>query len=121
MKDKKPVEEAFSIVHSKIAEDLGFAIIAYVYPYRVEYQIFKNSDLDLPEGSWAPYEFEVDLPQEDLYLHGSVKWDGCSNWHFDEQDRVMLHGCDRKDLLNIGEVMALCWDWTPDLCKNWNP
>ena len=49
------------------------------------------------------------------YLHGWVKWDGCSNWHFDEQDRLYLHGCDRHDTTRWGEAMGRCWDWAQDL------
>jgi hypothetical protein len=61
------------------------------------------------------------LAQAEIYLHGSVKWDGCSNWHFDEQDRNMLHGCSRRGVQRLGDVMALCWDWSAELCQRWCP
>ena len=60
------------------------------------------------------------MEDADVYLHGSVKWDGCSNWYFDQQDRVMLHGCSRADLVNIGEVMAKCWDYARCNLESWD-
>jgi hypothetical protein len=56
------------------------------------------------------------------YLHGSVKWDGCSNWHFDEQNRCMLHGCSRADVQRFGDVLGRCWDWAGKLMGGkWMP
>lgn len=53
------------------------------------------------------------------FLHGFVKWDGCSNWSFDQQDEgMMLHGCCRNDLTRIGEVMGRCWDITKDMLSS---
>lgn len=31
------------------------------------------------------------------YAHGSIKWDGCINMAFDEQNDCMLHFCGTKD------------------------
>jgi hypothetical protein len=81
---------------------LGFTVVAKAYHHEVLYEIY---DIYEPD---------------DRYLHGNVKWDGCSNWHFDAQDFVMLHGCCREDLQRIGDIMALCWDFTAILCPEWN-
>lgn len=45
-----------------------------------------------------------------VYAHGTVKWDRCSNWHFDEQDECMLHFCDREGMAAVGEMLARCHD-----------
>lgn len=63
--------------------------------------------------SW-PDDVE-NLDDAELYLHGFVIWDGCSNWNIDAQDGIMLHECDRSGLVAIGEVMARCWDWGKEL------
>lgn len=44
------------------------------------------------------------------YLHGFIRWDGCSNWHFDEQDRVMLHFCGRSMLADVGILLTRMYD-----------
>ena len=54
------------------------------------------------------------------YLHGHIKWDGCSNWCFDDQDERMLHFCDLKDMQAISKVMERCWAWASELCPNFD-
>jgi len=56
-----------------------------------------------------------DLARARRYLHGSVKWDGCSNLHLDEQDEAMLHFCGRKEARNIGELLARIYDLAHDV------
>lgn len=112
--------------HTRHENDLGFTIIATVYSHWVEFILYEIKGWD---SSGAPHWNRKDadtwdpvdsLEESEPYLHGDVKWDGCSNWHFDEQDRVMLHGCGRHDLTKIGEVMGFCWDWTAELCPYWS-
>ena len=55
------------------------------------------------------------LDEAEVYLTGQVKLDGCSDWHFDEQDRLMLHGCSRDDIERFGKIMAACWDWATEI------
>jgi len=111
------------------SQELGFTIVAVPHSHHVEFTVYdveawqegeKSGVFDMPlwhKAGTGSYPAPVDtLDEAEPYLHGSVKWDGCSNWHFDEQDRAMLHGCCRKDVLRFGEVMALCWDWAADLC-----
>lgn len=51
-----------------------------------------------------------DATDAQVFASGSIKWDGCSNFRFDEQDRCMLHGCDREYLVNVGQVLARVHD-----------
>ena len=123
-----PVEP--SVRHSR---ELGFTVVAVPHSHHVEFKVYEIEGwrkgqtpgvFDVPlwhrDGA-STYPDTVDtLEEASLYLHGSVKWDGCSNWYFDEQDSVMLHGCCRRDVLRLGEVMAMCWDWAADICPFWN-
>lgn len=103
-------------------KDIGFTAIATAQPGYVNYVVYEIEG-ELPNGT--PLYHKADshchpdpvelLEESEPYLNGSVKWDGCSNWHIDEQDRIMIHGCCRSDLLKIGEVMARCFDWTKEL------
>ena len=45
-----------------------------------------------------------------VFMHGSVKSDGCSNWYIDEQDGAYLHFCSREEMLRISLIMAACFD-----------
>jgi hypothetical protein len=108
--------------------DLFFTVVATVNEYDVAFVGYQIEGLVLPEETpeWhkkggATWPDGTDnLDDAEVYFHGFVKWDGCSNWHIDEQDRVMLHGCSREDLTNLGEVLARCWDMTAELLPNWD-
>ena len=116
--------------HDKV---LGFTVVATPHDFHVDFVIYDiegwvegdaKGVFDAPSwhkaGSGTHPDWVSTLAEAEPYLHGTVKWDGCSNWYFDEQDRVMLHGCSREDVLRFGEVMALCWDWTAELCPRWS-
>ena len=60
------------------------------------------------------------IEDAEVYAHGTVKWDGCSNWQIDEAERICLHGCSREDLLALGEAMARCWDWAGEVLDTWD-
>jgi hypothetical protein len=60
------------------------------------------------------------IEEAQIFAHGSVKWDGCSNWHFDITDDCMLHGCDRETLLNVGRILEACWIMTREFCAHWS-
>ena len=117
------------IKHSK---ELGFTIVAIPDDYVVRFFVYEvngwydggSGDYDAPmyqkKGAANCSDWVDTIEESEPYLHGEVKWDGCSNWHFDEQERCMLHGCTREDLENIGKVMAMCWDMTAEICPNWS-
>lgn len=116
-----------SQIHVRHSRELRFTIVATPHQYRVEYAVYDIEgwgDADKPlwhrAGSDTWPDIVETIEESELYLHGEVKWDGCSNWHFDAQESVMLHGCSRGDLLRHGEIMAMCWDWTAELCPSWD-
>lgn len=122
-------------------KEIGFTVVAVAYRYHVEYTVYEIAGLEMHEapdvagvdarrplftplwprkGSTSSSDTVDSLSDAAVFLHGQVKWDGCSNWHFDEQDRVMLHGCTRTDLSNIGRVLEWCWDQTAIWCPRWD-
>lgn len=100
-----------SLVHFK---DIAYAAVVRLeeeYRLAVYFDIYEIAG-ETSDGVMLYGENAVDHVEDaEIYLSGSVKWDGCSNWNFDEQDRgTMLHACSRRHLTNMGEVMARCWD-----------
>lgn len=59
-------------------------------------------------------EGDYEVNRSDVYLHGSVKWDGCSNWHFDAQDGCMLHFCSVDEAALTGELMKTAYHITSE-------
>ena len=110
--------------HIRHEIELGFTIVADPKEHHVDYTIYDMAAFE-PVLTWPriggsdSFDMTDSLEDAEVYLHGFVKWDGCSNWHFDEQDRVMLHGCSKSDVQRFGDVMALCWEWTAELCPAW--
>jgi hypothetical protein len=105
--------------------ELGFTVLAVAYEYRVEFKAYEVAT----EGGdpWWPRKSAMSsmdltsvLAEAQVYVHGWVKWDGCSDWYFDAQDDVMLHGCTRHDLKRIGDLLTWCWDQTAKLCPKWD-
>ena len=99
--------------------DIGYsAIIRASTSGVVSFSVFKHFGHNDPiqftkcDGNHA---IGVPLEAADVFLHGSVRFDECSNWHFDEQERVMLHGCSRQDIMAWSEAMARCWDWAVEI------
>jgi hypothetical protein len=114
--------------HVRHFNALNFTVVAAASENRVAFTIYdiegwregaNTGVCDVPlyhEVGASSHTCPVEcIEDSEPYLHGEVKWDGCSNWHFDEQDRVMLHGCSRADIQRIGDLMGACWDWAAEL------
>ncbi len=114
--------ENATMINIKVFEDIGFVAIATkIELYRVEFEIYRIRGVDadgeiLYISDCHPVS---NISAAEIYLDGSVKWDGCSDWHIQESERCCVHGCSRGDLTAVGEVMARCWDWTAILCERW--
>lgn len=100
-------------------EELGFTVIATPLGHYVEYKVFQIQGISIDPSTYYYNDSEDNqtesIEQAEVFAHGYVKWDGCSNWRFDEQDRVMIHGCCKEHLINLGLILAACWDWTAEL------
>ena len=119
------VVRPFLMEITETVPELGFTVVAVSYSHHVEFTVYDV--VSMGDEPWWPRKSAMSsmditnvLAEAKVYLHGSVKWDGCSNWHFDEQDRVMLHCCTRDDLLRLGNVLAWCWDKTAMMCPSWD-
>lgn len=66
-------------------------------------------------GATNSMDLVESINEAELFLSGSVKWDGCSNLRFDEQDHVMLHFCSKKDAVAIGTLLGRVYDIAHDI------
>ena len=53
--------------------------------------------------------FLITNASNDEALHGSIKWDGCSNWS--QGGHHYFHLCGIKDLANLTECLGFCYDF----------
>jgi len=95
----------------------GFTVLAEKRQYISEFRIYEVAGEE-PDGtllynrkgySSLPDPVKT-LAEAEVFAFGSIKWDGCSNWQFDDGGS-MLHFCSRDQLLNVGKILAACWDW----------
>jgi hypothetical protein len=108
-------------------DDIKFTAMAEIQEgwLYVEFQVYEIKGRDADGTRFFALRDSISdegvasLVEAEPYLSGSVKWDGCSNWRFDEQDRGWMHACTRADLVNMGEVMARCRDFAATLMPSW--
>ena len=86
--------------------NIPFTVVATPYDSYCEFNVYEIIAREpkllwnLPSGhSPDPTEH---LAEAQKFLHGYVKWDGCSNWHFDIQDDCMIHFCSSEQAEDIG-------------------
>lgn len=94
-------------------DDLGFSVIFEPNEYYTDFKVYKITAWSM-NNSTRYYENKnkqrTHIENADVFMSGHIKWDGCSNIKFDEQDRCMLHFCGKKDAMKIGELMERLYD-----------
>lgn len=115
------------LISLRLYENLQFLVSARIDDAVVYFEIFNvfgtNSDgqpLFESKHTDVSIDHVSDFTQATIFLSGSIKWDGCSNWKFDEQDHVLIHGCSKEDLTRIGTIMGECWDWASKILPSWS-
>ena len=107
-------------------KELAFTVVATPNEYYVDYKIYDHEGGD-DKGNYLFHKKGADdypnpvesMNDADIFIHGTVKWDGCSNWYFDEQDNCMLHGCSKEYIVRFGLILGECWELTKKLCPMW--
>lgn len=61
-------------------------------------------------GAGCSSDITEDVADAQVFLRGSIKWDGCCNIRFDEQDEHMLHFCGRGDAARVGKLIDRLYD-----------
>ena len=64
----------------------------------------------LRRGATTSGDVVDDLAQAGRWLHGEIKWDGCSNFHIDAQDDCALHFHSRSDAVAVGALLGALYD-----------
>lgn len=83
------------MMHFEVIECAGEVIEPYSAQLYVKYDGIGNDTENAVEA--------------DLLWHGTIKWDGCSNWDFHTTE-CMAHFCGMKDAVSIGALMARMYE-----------
>jgi len=104
-------------------KELNFTVVAKIHDLYVDYNIYEINgwlEDDLPayvkDGASSNLDYVEDTEYATVFIEGHVKWDGCSNWMFQEcLDNTYIHGCSKSDITRIGLILGECYDWTKEL------
>lgn len=50
----------------------------------------------------------------EVYLHGTIRWDGCSDWSFYPADNCMIHLCGPGDADELHWLLKTCYSLVAD-------
>lgn len=96
-------------------KDIGFTVV-YEYEYGNAHVVFSVYEImaEADEGIYyegiggcgADDKMTQDLRQANKYIHGSVKWDGCSHFYFgDPENSGYIHLCGDYSVKNHLEIV----------------
>ena len=104
-----------------IYDDINFAVIhrpisEYNHDFKV-YEIAGVGEDGIPYRVDETSNIVAGLDEDVTYLCGHIQWDGCSNWVFDEQER--LHFCSVEGGKNIGILFERLYEIARNEIPGW--
>lgn len=109
-------------------DDLGYLVEMSIGTQNDCYAEFRAYRVCLAEGAaWfqdseLPGGHRPDVPKEraQVFVSGSIKFDGCADFQFDEQEGdCNLHTCSKQDLINIGVLLGRLHDMAGEMIPRW--
>ena len=89
-------------------------------PRKFTFQRFEIDARPHENGLSVTYEVtRLDEPEDDLYLDGFVKWDGCSNWTFHRENH-MKHFCGKEQVQEMTRLLEYLYDEAPGFIPGWS-
>ena len=102
----------------EVWEDIWFLAVGERGEYSTDIKLYEISAFK-PDNTPMLGEYgDIELENHDMaesFADGWVKWDGCSEWVFDQ-----FHCCTVNQLSNVGEALARCWEMASGLINEWN-
>jgi hypothetical protein len=109
-----------------VSKDIGYTIVPVIHEYHCDFFVYaiigENSDGTVYYNKLnydTSLEIVDEISEAQVYLHGSIKWDGCSDWHFDEQDDCMLHFCSVEQAKDIGNLFERMYEYAKNHIPKW--
>ena len=84
-------------------------------PYRVEMTVYATIDTATNGNTIyrlvdTQNDTTTKIEDAEVYMHGWIKWDECSDMHFDDQDCTMIHFCGREHIACFCEMLHRLYD-----------
>lgn len=78
-----------------------------------------DTDVWFREKGSPIWESTKDIENALCMMSGDIRFDGCMNLIFPEQEECMLHFCGRKDAANIGIIINRIYDVAEKKIEGW--
>jgi hypothetical protein len=102
-------------------QDIGFTVAARAHNHYLDFEAydttFANQGVVYHTPSMTPTD---DRAEAEVFLSGSIKWDGCANVFFDAQEDACLHFCGRADAMRVGALLGRLYDLAAELVERWD-
>lgn len=106
-------------------EDIDYLCVVEAHSNYADLKVYKvvgrgdDGPIFLKRGWNSSADIVDDLALAQVYLSGSIKWDGCSNLRFDEQDDTMLHFCGKQAAVDTGTLLGRLYDMAAEIIPTW--
>lgn len=87
--------------------------------YLVEYEDDRDYRLSFKVYNVNSWYMDKTVSEKELYLEGSIKWDGDIHIHFGDDDGY-LYICEKYELDCHKKIIDLLWEEAEKTIKNWD-
>ena len=109
------MEQEIITAETRHWDDIGVTIDCIVYSHYMKFEVFEHDGraVDGQRTYHTKYgcnDYTENTAKAAIFLEGSIKWDGCSDMYFAEQEGVSMHFCGKRDLENVGKLLMNIWN-----------
>lgn len=100
-------------------DDIGMSAVTCSDEYEMSFKLHTHMSQDIwqsgkkiadrdflrKNGNGNSFDTVIDINDAEVFMSGYIKWDGCANLRFDEQDRGLIHICGEENFEDIAEAV----------------
>lgn len=121
-------ESVYYIVKHEIMEIFDYHILINVFTHRIEFKVFEFQSFTGPNGAGIQFpaigdkygDYTEDIFNAQPYFEGTIKWDGCSNVIYSDQNNCMLHYCGVEDAERSWLMFQTLYKYAADNIPTWD-
>ena len=123
-------ENSVYYIHKQESVKFGnYLAIINVFEHRMEFKVFEYTEFTGPNGHGEQYPslrgVSSDDDTEDIYnaqsyFEGTIKWDGCCNVIYSDQNNCMLHYCGISDYRESHNMIEGLYNYASENIPSWD-
>jgi hypothetical protein len=117
--------------HKWLSEGLECTVVATTKEYCLDFKVYKivawsgeNYKVPVYEN-WDPKHVSVPnyvetIEEASCFIDGFLKWDGCCNFRFPENEVAYLHTCTKQEAGDIGRLLEFVYELGEQSIPKWD-